>query len=660
MFFVDPDRIVLPTSVTGSRRHLNSLSLDALTAVAELGEPTLFITATCNAKWREILERLPEHQTAFDRPDITVPVFREKLRLLLQNLKSGCYTEGFLKNGKYANKSPKNCTLYVMHVIEYQNRGLPHAHIVCKLKNAPEKVFKTDSPEIVIEKEKKQIKYIDGYTEIIGNDVIEHIPIITAYRPGFVEKEVLSPEEEGNNILNELVGENMLHKCVVSKINGCKQNAYVNCKNKYDTNKESEATVFGELGYPVYKRCTDKDLKVVPHNRSMLLDWRGHINCEYATSVKSCLYLYSYLFKGIKKKSIVAKKVVKNPNETIDEHEIYLNGRFLCAMDAMTRALGYPNYPKQEPSTVTIAVKLKKQMEYYEYNNKVTDMLIYMRTRDKKKLELLTFKDMFQTYFYDFKKPTTSKNLIEDEDYFIVKMKYKTVYVKKYVRNTNHIVRLQKVYPDVGELYYLRVILKNRAINKGSWEDVYSYPPYGSIDPPTFKYKSLQAAACAANYLNEEFHNEALEAMQEAVTSKTLTPACLRNLFGMFTVQGFVTIQILHDQDCLAALLEDYTNRGNKFSKAYRLFLLYIRELLRRDKKELSDFGLQYEIGANKVIRLKDVTEIDKYNTNFVPAEQLNLFYNLKNNCPLNERQKKIFNLAVTKINKKRTRGNYL
>ena len=76
-FFVDPDRIVLPTSITGSRRHLNSLSLDALTAVAEIGEPTLFITATCNAKWREILERLPEHQTAFDRPDITVPVFKK-------------------------------------------------------------------------------------------------------------------------------------------------------------------------------------------------------------------------------------------------------------------------------------------------------------------------------------------------------------------------------------------------------------------------------------------------------------------------------------------------------------------------------------------------------------------------------------------------------
>ena len=44
----------------------------------------------------------------------------------------------------------------------------------------------------------------------------------------------------------------MLHKCVVSKINGCKQNDYDNCKNRYDTNKVSEVTVFGELEYLVY------------------------------------------------------------------------------------------------------------------------------------------------------------------------------------------------------------------------------------------------------------------------------------------------------------------------------------------------------------------------------------------------------------------------
>ena len=31
----------------------------------------------------------------------------------------------------------------------------------------------------------------------------------------------------------------MLHKCIVSKINDCKQNAYANYENRYNTNKVS-------------------------------------------------------------------------------------------------------------------------------------------------------------------------------------------------------------------------------------------------------------------------------------------------------------------------------------------------------------------------------------------------------------------------------------
>jgi hypothetical protein len=67
-------KTVCPKSITGSRRHLRSLSLDALTTVAEYGAPTFFITLTCNTKWREIQERLLDGQDAFDRPDIVMQV----------------------------------------------------------------------------------------------------------------------------------------------------------------------------------------------------------------------------------------------------------------------------------------------------------------------------------------------------------------------------------------------------------------------------------------------------------------------------------------------------------------------------------------------------------------------------------------------------------
>jgi hypothetical protein len=77
----------LSQSLHGSRRHLQKLAKNALAIVTELGKPTLFLTVTCNPKWPDITSRLLEGQTAFDRPDITVPLFHAKLSALINNLK---------------------------------------------------------------------------------------------------------------------------------------------------------------------------------------------------------------------------------------------------------------------------------------------------------------------------------------------------------------------------------------------------------------------------------------------------------------------------------------------------------------------------------------------------------------------------------------------
>jgi hypothetical protein len=79
------------------------------------GSPSFFITVTTNPKWREIQESLLYGQKATDRPDIVVRVFHMKLKQILHDLTS--------KNifGR--------CIGYV-YTVEYQKRGLPHAHIL--------------------------------------------------------------------------------------------------------------------------------------------------------------------------------------------------------------------------------------------------------------------------------------------------------------------------------------------------------------------------------------------------------------------------------------------------------------------------------------------------------------------------------------------------
>jgi hypothetical protein len=83
--------------------------------VQKKGRPSFFITVTTNPNWKEIRESLLHNQTAADRPDIVVRVFQMKLRELLHDLT--------VKNifGR--------CTGYV-YTVEFQKRGLPHAHIL--------------------------------------------------------------------------------------------------------------------------------------------------------------------------------------------------------------------------------------------------------------------------------------------------------------------------------------------------------------------------------------------------------------------------------------------------------------------------------------------------------------------------------------------------
>ena len=111
----------LPSSVPGSPRHLRRLRSDALELARRKVPPTFFITLTCNPYWPEIVACLRPGQTAADRPDIVVRVFHAKLEKMV----------AFLKHDFCGERR------YIIRVIEYQRRGLPHAHIAIALVSPP-------------------------------------------------------------------------------------------------------------------------------------------------------------------------------------------------------------------------------------------------------------------------------------------------------------------------------------------------------------------------------------------------------------------------------------------------------------------------------------------------------------------------------------------
>ena len=94
---------------------------DGMAIVRAHSKPDIFITMTCNPKWSEITTELFPYQSAQDRPEIVARVFKLKLEALIKDL---------------IEKEVLGKTVAHMHVIEFQKRGLPHAHILLILQSS--------------------------------------------------------------------------------------------------------------------------------------------------------------------------------------------------------------------------------------------------------------------------------------------------------------------------------------------------------------------------------------------------------------------------------------------------------------------------------------------------------------------------------------------
>ena len=249
------------------------------------------------------------------------------------------------------------------------------------------------------------------------------------------------------------VEQHMIHKCSTA-INGCKNSTTCKCKRGYDDTLIQSETTFDDRGFPVYKRDYDCDLDVVPHNKFLLLDWNGHANVEYAGNSQCVLYLYKYLYKGAKK----VKLRLTNVDEVSDNDEItlYLRGRFLCAMDAMWRTLGYHTYPSSSPGVQTITVKMPEMVQYLVHNGKSCDMLIYFNRPPQ--LINIKYTELFKNYTV---KDKLSARLSEQDEndldgYFIIKVPgLRNLYLQRRSDRTLSIIRMEMLYITSGTLNIL-------------------------------------------------------------------------------------------------------------------------------------------------------------------------------------------------------------
>ena len=121
---------------------MHEYAQDAIAYVRLYGYPDLFITFTCNQSSDEIQQLLFKGQSAVYRHDITALVFWQKLKSLINYI---------VKLEVFGS------VLCWMYSVEWQKRGLPHAHILTWLhykitSNEIDDVISTEIPDENVDK----------------------------------------------------------------------------------------------------------------------------------------------------------------------------------------------------------------------------------------------------------------------------------------------------------------------------------------------------------------------------------------------------------------------------------------------------------------------------------------------------------------------------
>ncbi|CAJ2678040.1 uncharacterized protein LOC123904970 [Trifolium pratense] len=530
-------RVVLPSTFVGSKRYMDQLYFDGMAISAAVGFPDLFITFTCNPNWPEIIRLLDsKHLKPHDRPDIIARVFKIKFNELLKDL---------TKNHVLGR------VMAYLYTIEFQKRGLPHAHILLFLH--PSSKFPTP----------------DDINTIISAEI---------------------PDQSTQQELYQLVKHHMIHgPCGITHTSSPCMQQTGKC-SKYYPKKFVEKTIVDQDGYPIYRRrshghtitksgVTMDNRNVVPYNAFLLLKYQAHINMEWCNQCTSIKYLFKYIHKGYDRITASVSPSIKrksSKNEEIDEVKEYIDCRYVSPCEACWRIFSFPIHGRK-PAVERLFYHLEGQNSVYfqDYEN-LDDVLLKPSVTES----------MFTAWLEANNTFPEARTLTYGQ--FVSKF----VYVKKSrkwkLRKRGYTIgRLIWVPPSTGELYYFRMML---AVVKGPtcYDDI---KKIGNT-----QYFTYRDACFAMGFLEDD--RQYIQAIKEA--KDWGSGHFLRKLFVIILLaktmnrprhvwdetKVWLSDGILHRQRIIA------NNRELQLTEAQleNLTLIEIEKYLEANRKSLTDF----------------------------------------------------------------------
>ena len=257
---------------------------------------------------------------------------------------------------------------------------------------------------------------------------------------------------------------------------------------------------------------------VVPYNPYFSTKYQAHINVEICNSIKSCKYLYKYVYKGPDMASVSTEVVSQRNNEgetsegkNIDEIAKFVNSRFMTSSEGFWKICSFDTHGR-DPSIQRLAV--------HEEN---TQMVMFNEENPEEAVSIPKDTTLF-AWFKLNKIDPSAKGLMYHEipEHYVWKQNHQWA-ARKQKRCIGH---MYTTNPSQGERHYLHILL-HHIPGTTSFADLRTSPD-GTI------HRTFKETAIALGLL--ETDEEWNDCMSEAAVS--FMPKQLRSLFVTILVFG--------------------------------------------------------------------------------------------------------------------------
>lgn len=264
-------------------------------------------------------------------------------------------------------------TIAHFRVIEFQKRGLPHAHILLTL-----------DPNCRPRRPR-------DYDQIVSAEI---------------------PNPELHPAAYETVTHLMMHGPCGEAFPEAPCMVNGRCSKGYPR-KFIEETTDAISGYPSYRRPNNgrryrisasvslDNRWVVPHNVVLCTKYNAHINVEICSSIHAVKYLYKYVYKGHDRALISLRRNIREQHEqqqqqqqqavVFNEIQQYTDTRYVSASEALWRLYSFSLFHRS-PAVQLLLLHLPNQQAVY-YNENEDLQTIAQRTVDRP-TTLLAFFDL--------------------------------------------------------------------------------------------------------------------------------------------------------------------------------------------------------------------------------------------------------------------------